>query len=136
MKTADELTREWFERVWNERDERAIYDLLAESCEIQGLGVGKSGPEGFLIFYRAFCASFSEINVEVTEMIEQGDRVMGHARCRAIHTKTQKPIDMEFSFSARWQDGKMVEAKNVVDNHAMLVQIGAVPVDLIVRALG
>lgn len=135
MKSPADLTREWFDRVWNQQDERAIYDLLSEDAEIKGLNLAQKGPAGFAQFFQVYCANFKDIRVEITEILEKDDRVMGHALFHATYVKNQKPVDMEFSFSAQWKDGKIIEAKNVVDHHTMLLQIGALPADLLTTSL-
>ncbi len=42
-----ELTKSWFDRVWNQRDEAAVHAMMDESCLVAGLGLeapGRFGP--------------------------------------------------------------------------------------------
>lgn len=133
--TAIELTRAWFQRVWNERDEAAVHELLNTDAVIDGLGLQAKGPEGFLPFHQAFICAFESINVEITEIMEQEGVVMGHGVFTGIHHATQTPITIEFSFSARWENGQVVEANNVVDYLPMLSQLQLFSQDILGKAL-
>ncbi|WOO42795.1 ester cyclase [Rubellicoccus peritrichatus] len=123
-KTGKELTLEWFERVWHNAEVTAISELMCQHCNVKGLDMDSSGPAGFIPLHSAFCSAFESIRIEVLEMIEEEGVVMGHARFIAVHKATERKVDFVFSFSARWKDGRMSEARNVVDYVAMLSQLG------------
>ncbi|MGE9297009.1 MAG: ester cyclase [Puniceicoccales bacterium] len=118
-----ELARVWFDRVWNQQEEPAIFEMLSADCMIEGLNMTEPGPVGFLPFYRGFINAFDAIRIELIELKELEDSSFGHGVFTGIHQRTRTPITIEFSFSARWKDGKVVEARNVIDYLPMLSQL-------------
>ena len=116
-------TEEWFRRVWTEGDLSAIDELMDPGCEIVGLGIGAIGPEGFRAVHGAFHRGFSEIRVEPLELVEEGDMVSGHARFCAVHRNTGREVDMIFSLSGRFEKGRLVWIRNVVDHLSLMAQL-------------
>ncbi|WP_309396830.1 ester cyclase [Cerasicoccus maritimus] len=121
--TPIELTQLWHERVWNQADESAIYEMLGENAVLEGLNLAEPGPAGFVPFHRGILMSFEGAHIEITQLIEQDGVVVGHAVFTGIHRASQSPVTIEFSLSVRWEDGKIAEAKNVVDYLPMLSQL-------------
>ncbi|WP_309387328.1 ester cyclase [Cerasicoccus frondis] len=134
--TPTELTHAWFQRVWNDRDEAAIYELLAPDTVIEGLNLPASGPAGFVPFYQTILKNFQGHHVEVQQVLEQDGLVVGHAVFTGIHSLTQTPVAIEFSLSVRWENGKIVEAKNVIDYLPMLSQLKLFSQETLGEALG
>ena len=135
MKTAKELVTEWFDRVWNQRDRAAIEELMCEDCTIHGLNLSEKGPSAFESFHSAYCSAFEQIHIDIMEMAEEGNLVIGHARFAAIHRETQKDLSFLFSFSAYYRDGQLAEARNVVDFLSMLDQLEMLDGSLMEQAL-
>jgi len=118
------LTQAWFDRVWNRQDDTAVHEMLPDHAEIHGLGPEPvRGAEAFLAFRKAFIQSFKAINIELIELKEQNDEAFGHGVFTGIHRRTETPVTIEFSFSGRWRDGQIVEARNVIDYLPMLSQL-------------
>jgi len=118
-----ELTRIWYDRVWNQQDETAIHEMLSPDCFIEGIGVKETGPGGFIPFYRAFIQAFDAVRIELIEVREDGDSGFGHGVFTGIHKKNRTPVTIEFSFSGRFENGKIVAARNVIDYLPMLSQL-------------
>ncbi|MCZ6671926.1 MAG: ester cyclase [Verrucomicrobia bacterium] len=133
-KSAKELTIEWHNRVWNNRDEDAIYELMDDKCIVHGLDLTEPGPKGFVRFHRQYFEIWDNIQIDIFEMIEDGNLAIGHARVTGIHKPTQNKIDAPFSISVKWQDGKIIEARNVVDYVTLLTQMGALQPEIMVNA--
>ena len=133
--TAVDLTLEWFERVWNKLDETAIYDLMADCCEIKGLNLQDVGPKAFVSYFEKFTSTFEDIEIIVFEILENDDLVLGHARFTAKHRDSGINVDTVFSISAKWQDGKMIEARNVINFISLLSQLGFVDQDFFQKAI-
>jgi len=130
-----ELTRSWFERVWNERDANAVREMMHPEAMIVGLNMQEPGPEGFIPFHQAFINGFDSTHVEILEMMEKDSVVMGHAVFTGIHHATGTPVTMEFSFSGRWENGLLMEAKNVIDYLPMLSQLKLFSQEILGKAL-
>lgn len=101
---------------------------------IDGLNMRQPGPDGFLPIHQAFISGFDNTHVEILEMMEKDGSVMGHAVFTGIHHATQTPVTMEFSFSGRWENGLLMEAKNVIDYLPMLTQLKLFSEDLFGKA--
>lgn len=126
----------WFEQVWNQGNEDTIHEMMDEECEIKGLGLSEKGAEAFLGFYRTFQGAFDGIHIDLIDLMEEGENVMGNARFTAVHRQSGKKVDFVFSALGRWRDGKIVEARNVVDFTTMLTQVGALDESVMRTALG
>ncbi|WP_269540144.1 ester cyclase [Cerasicoccus fimbriatus] len=131
-----ELTHSWFRRVWNEQEEAAIHELLHPETVIEGLNLPAAGPEGFLPFYRTILENFQDHHVEVLQVVEQDGLVAGHAVFTGIHRATKTPVAIEFSLSLRWQNGQIIECKNVIDYLPMLSQLKLFSQETLGEALG
>ena len=94
MKSGKELTIEWFERVWNSRERSAISELMCNSCEVKGLNLSERGPDAFEQFYDSYCRAFENIQIEVLEMAEESELVVGNAQFRGVHIRSGKDIDL------------------------------------------
>ena len=133
--TGKEVVQEWYDRVWNQSEEAAICELMDCDCKIDGLAVRKQGSEGFTEFYRGFQATFEDMHIEVMEMVEEDGRVFGHAKFTGKHIKSGNPVELIFATSATIQEGKIVEARDVVDFGSLMDQIGAVKLPNLAEAL-
>lgn len=124
MESSKELTRQWFERVWNQLDEGAVMELMYPDGEILGLGTTVLGREGFLIYHRAFRCGFDQIRIEIVDLVAEDASVAGHARFSAVHRVTGREVDIFLSFAVRFEDGKLRWMRHVVDFTALLSQVG------------
>lgn len=124
MESSKELTRQWFERVWNQLDEGAVMELMHPDGEILGLGTTVVGRDGFLGYHRAFRRGFDQIRIEIVDLVAEGASVAGHARFSALHRITGREVDVFLSFAGRFEDGKLRWVRNVVDFTALLSQVG------------
>lgn len=131
----DEIAREWFERVWNERSEAAIDELFASDARMYGLPTpdGKPivGAAGFKPFHRQFVSAFPDIRIDVVRTVTEGEYVAVHCHATGTHggqglgvAATQNPIDVWGMGIARVVDGKIVEAWNAFDFMALYQQVG------------
>ena len=86
MAEGADLLRRWFHEVWNERREQTIDELMtAESiCDADGGII--IGPEAFKAEqFRPFLEAFPDLSVEVVEVVESGELVVGRWRATATH---------------------------------------------------
>ncbi|MDF1824964.1 MAG: ester cyclase [Verrucomicrobiales bacterium] len=121
--SAKQLTGIWFDRVWNGMDRSAVGELMHAGCEVLGLGNTVVGPAGFLRIHESFKNAFDQIYVDVVDLVSEGDEVAGHARFAARHRFSGKEVDLIFSFSARFAEGKLIRVRNVIDYTSLLAQL-------------
>jgi len=128
------ILRQWFDEVWNQGRESAIDELSASHVATHGLmnadGTEIVDREGFKAMFRNFHAAFSEIHVEVEEVVEQGDLSVARCVVTGRHTGdglgvTPKGNSVRFTGMTmiREKDGKMVEAWNNFDFATMYQQL-------------
>ncbi len=129
------LMRHWFEKVWNQQDEATIHKMLHDDCLIAGLNLAETGPKAFIPFYQKFLLAFDQPRVDVLEITGDTVNTTGLATFSGHHKKTGKDVSFEFGFSARWEGGQIVEARNVIDFHGLLQQIGEIEASTLAAAL-
>jgi steroid delta-isomerase-like uncharacterized protein len=129
-----ELSRRWFEEVWNKRNREAIYQLSHPEAHVFGLAEpGKAiSFDGFIPFYERFVATFPDIHIHVDDVIVEGDQSVVRLRAEGTHTgdamgipPTGKRIAVSGLIWTRWKDGRIIQAWNEFDALGMMQQMTA-----------
>ncbi|HEU0116488.1 MAG TPA: ester cyclase, partial [Thermomicrobiales bacterium] len=70
-----ECVRQFFQRIWNDGDEAAIDEFIAEEAagNDPDFGVGR---EGFRRQWRQWRDAFPDLHFEVEELVAEGDTVV------------------------------------------------------------
>lgn len=78
---------QWFQRVWNERDDTAITQLMASNarCELEG-GQEIIGPDQFRQFFQTLTTVFPDIRVAILDAMEEGEKATVRWEARGTHT--------------------------------------------------
>jgi steroid delta-isomerase-like uncharacterized protein len=128
-----ELARRWFEEVWNQGSESAIDELLHSQGKAYGFPDPDSvlaGPESFKAIHRQFHNAFTDIHVEVDDLIAEGDRVAIRWTCTMTHngdglgfSATGKKTTFPGSSFITCRDGKLTEGRNFMDLTKMTLQL-------------
>jgi len=94
------------------------------------------GPELFKQLTGIYRSAFSELTMEVDEMIVQGDSVASRWHCSGVHTgeleglaPTGRRVTVTGMTVDHWRDGKVVDSWNEWDNLGLARQIGAAPAE-------
>ena len=114
----------WFDRVWNEGEKSAVGELMSAEAEVLGLGTSVMNAAAFTETLLAYHRSFDQVLVEVVDLVFGEDEGAGHARFSAMHRASGREVDVLFSFSVRFEDGRIIWLRHVVDFTALLSQIG------------
>jgi predicted ester cyclase len=122
----------WFEEVWNQGREDVMDEIFPPEGIAHGLGDAPvRGAEEYKPFFRAFKSAFPDINVTISEYMLNGDRIAAHCRATAVHAgkglgfgPTGRSVDFEFMAFATIKDGKIMEARNIIDFAGMYQQMG------------
>jgi len=129
-----QLTRRWFDEVWNKRNRAAIDELLDADAIVHGLSGTVEpvrGREGFKQFHEAFLAAFPDIRVTPTHCFTEEDFATVRFTFEATHSgpgfgePTNRHIKCSGIAIVRWRDGKMIEGWNEFDRHGLMQQIAA-----------
>jgi predicted ester cyclase len=134
--TPDAILREWFEKVWNEGDEKTIMRLAHPEAVVHGLsdnGEPVRGTAQFVQFFHAFRGAIPDIHVTVQRTVSEGAYTTGHCVVTGRHTgpglqiaATNKPIRFEGVCILRIANGVIVEAWNFFDFLSFYTQLGVV----------
>jgi steroid delta-isomerase-like uncharacterized protein len=127
------LIQRWFDEVWNFGLEAAIDELLKDDVIAHGLspvGLPVIGKKGFYEFYGQFRGAFPDIRVTIEDVVSDGDKTATRLSATATHlgdqlgiAATGKKIAITAMVFARWDDGQIAEAWNLIDMQALLSQI-------------
>ena len=132
MKSSD-VMREWFRRVWCEREEAAIDEMLHLEGRVHGLGPEPVvGPAAFKQFWNQINASFPEAHIDVVDAVDEGP--MTYVRCQGRMTFQGKTVHLSGGAQCHIEDGKIVEAWNYWDFVGLMAGMGALPFDAFPRA--
>lgn len=90
--------------------------------------------EGFKQMVPVFRSAFSDVDVEVGDLIAEGDRVVDRIIVRGTHTgdfmgipPSGKRWEMQEIHIARIVDGKIAERWTMVDMSGLMQQLGGMP---------
>lgn len=137
MGASADVMRRWFEEVWNRGRAEAIDELLAPDAKVHGLAAGLiTGPEAFRAFHSSFCNTFSDIEVTVDRIIEEGERVSAWCTVSAVHRTSGKKVAFTGAVLGSVRDGQLQEGWNSWDFLGLLAQLGAVDMEEIAPLLG
>jgi predicted ester cyclase len=127
------LTREWFEQVWNRRDESVMARMSSPDVVTHGLaedGGPVKGVEHFKQFWRAFLAAFPDMTVKVEDVLVDGDKTVTRLSFSGTHSGEGigiPPTGRRFASTAiviaRWENGRCVESWNEFDAAGMMRQL-------------
>ncbi|MBD2700259.1 ester cyclase [Spirosoma sp. BT702] len=124
--TTATVLHQWFNKVWNDDDEAAIDKLMTSDSFAHGILTEDQpkGAEGFKLFFRDFRQQFSQVRVDVDDVICQDDMESARTTVNAIHTETGKPVSFSGLCMVRTKDGKIAEAWNNYDFLDLYQQLG------------
>ena len=136
------LSHDWFEQVWNQRDDSAITRLASAQAISHGLGEDLRptvGLDQLRTVRRQFLTAFPDLKVQVQDVLVDGDKCAIRLTFSGTHTGEGiglPPTGRSFTASAiimcRWWDGKIVEAWNEFDAAGMMRQLQAPAAKLLV----
>lgn len=70
-----QAARDFFEQIWNQKDESAIDRFIPEDAGGNDPDFG-SGREGFRKQWRQWVEAFPDLHFEIVDMISEGDKVL------------------------------------------------------------
>ena len=94
---------------------------------------GASGPEAFKAFVRAFRATFPDVQVEVDDLLAEGERIALRVTWRGSQQgalgaipATGLPVEFVGYHIYRFEDGKIAEHWGLQDDLGLLLQLGVI----------
>lgn len=131
------MIRRWFDEVWNKKREDAIDEMLDKEGIHHGLDDKPVvGTENFKQFFRSFTNAFPDIQVNIKDVISEGDKIATRYTVTATHlgeglgfARTERAVEFTGSGLCKVKDGKFVEVWNEVNFLKMFQQLGVVNLD-------
>jgi predicted ester cyclase len=136
MSTEDNkaVFRGWCEVISQNRLDR-VEEIIASDEVDHALPAGvPAGLEGVKQIFTLLHTAFPDLQIEIEDLIAEGDQVVGRVTARGTHqgefmgiAPTGKPVSFNAIDVVRIAGGKIVERWSQADNLALLQQLGAVP---------
>ena len=117
----------WIEAFWNEKNPEEEMDSIHPRCEFLGWGRSVMGKERWIENRNQFRKSFDPLLVSVVEIVSTGKEASGHAsghaRFAGRHRTSGLEVDVFFSFFLRWEKGKIVWMRSLLDMTSLYAQL-------------
>lgn len=128
------IVHAWFEEVWNQGSEAAIDKYFSPLGMAYGVSTIPLDREGFKQYFRGLRQVFPRLHIGVLEAMEQGNRVS--FSCLAIlDQEEESPRTIQGMGFVTISNGQFIESTNVWDFLGLLVQIEALPGDVMEKSL-
>ena len=132
--TNKELARQFFQQIWNEKDEGAIDRFIVENAAGNDPDFG-SGRESFRKQWREWQAAFPDLHFEIVDLIAEGDKVLTRWVLTGTHTggpflghtATGRSMRVEGMSLDRIENGMVAEGCDGWDALGMRRQLGLLP---------
>lgn len=120
------LCYKWMQEVWNKGRRDTIDELLTADVIAHGLAPDGPllGPESFKFFYDDFRKQFTNIYIDVHDVIAQDDMECVLSTVTGTHIPSGTPIKFTGQCLLRVKDGRIAEAWNHYDFMTMWGQLG------------
>jgi steroid delta-isomerase-like uncharacterized protein len=127
--------RNFIEKGLNQKDISALETYFSPHLTDHALPPGlPPGLEGRKIFASALLAAFPDLQVEVEELVAEGEKVVTRYSVRGTHKgdlmgvpATGKEISITGIAIDRFENGQSVEHWEIIDQLGMMQQLGVVP---------
>ena len=124
--------REFFEQIWNQKDESAIDRFIPENASGNDPDFGQ-GREGFRKQWRQWVTAFPDLHFEIVDMISEGDKVLtrwtltGTLQGEYLGALPDgRQIRVEGMSLDRIEDGWVAEGFDGWDNYGFRRQLGII----------
>jgi steroid delta-isomerase-like uncharacterized protein len=127
---ARDVSRRWFEEVWNARRDDRIEDLMSADADGHLPNGVLRGPSGFREMQRSFLGALPDLQIEVEDILAEGNRAAVRWRARGTHTgdglglpPSQRGIDVRGTTWLRIENGQIVEGWDTWDLTGMMASL-------------
>ena len=127
------IAKQWFEQVWNQKNEEAIDRMFHPTGRAYGFGGPDGvleGPEAFKEAHRDFLSAFPDLHVDVEDVIAEGDRVAIRWKATMTHlgdglgfAATGKKGVLDGSSFVVIKGGRITDGWNQMDMQALILHL-------------
>ena len=131
---AASLMRRWFEEVWNQGKELTIDEMFPRNSIMWGVSrpdASSRGPEEFRAFFQAMRQTFTDMHIDLEDVVQQDDLAYGRFKVTATHSgggfgmaASGKTITLVGMCCLRAANGVIVEGWNVWDQIGLARELG------------
>lgn len=126
----------FYKTVWIEGKVQAIRDFYSDEMQAAGIMPGLAlTPDDFCVCVEAIHALVTDPEIEIMRTVEAGDWLSALVRVRCLSTSSGEPVEFSCQIMLRYRNGKIVEAYNNMDTTSLMIQLGALPPDVVEQFL-
>jgi steroid delta-isomerase-like uncharacterized protein len=128
-----QLTKRWYDEVWNQQSSAAIDAMFAPQGKSHGFPEPDSvlvGPKAFKSIHETFCGAFPDLHIALEDIICEGNRVavrwsstMTHRGDHLGFPASEKKATLSGSSFLIIESGMIVEGWNFMDMHALMQKL-------------
>jgi predicted ester cyclase len=128
------LMRRWFEEVWNQGRELTIDEMFPRNSIMWGVSrpdASSRGPEEFRAFFQAMRQTFTDMHIDLEDVVQQDDLAYGRFKVTATHSgdgfgmaASGKTITLVGMCCLKAANGVIVEGWNVWDQIGLARELG------------
>ena len=128
------VVRKWYEE-WNKGNMEGVTALFAADAIDHNPFPGQApGREGIMQSLGVFHNAFPDLQITLTHLLAEGDKIVDHGVARGTNTgamlgipATGKRVEITASNIWRVADGKVMELWHIEDLLGMMQQLGVIP---------
>ena len=125
------VVQRYWDGKWNERRPEILDELQTSDVVYHGTSMNMNGIEEYKQVYSSFLSAFHDTQLEVEDLIAEGDKVMSRVSLRGTHggelegiPPTGKTLTASAFTVFRIVGGKIVEEWEILDELGMMQQLG------------
>jgi steroid delta-isomerase-like uncharacterized protein len=126
-----EIVRRYFDEVVNEGRLEVVDELFSQDVVFE-TPIGRfEGPDGIRMLVSGFRGGFSDLRVDVEEIVGEGDRLAVRVTTSGTNDgdllgnpPTGKPVSLPFVHFVAFEDGKYHRDQVIYDRLALMEQLG------------
>ena len=125
------LIQHYWDGKWNKRSPEILDELQTPDVIYHGTSMNMNGIEEYKQVYGMYLSAMGESHIKVEKLIAEGDFVMSQARIQSIQNgplgdipPTGNEITLGIFTVFRLVDGKIAEEREIMDELAMMTQLG------------
>ncbi|WP_348264423.1 ester cyclase [Telmatobacter sp. DSM 110680] len=125
-----QLTKRWYDEVWNQRNSATIDEMFASSGKSHGFPEPDSvliGPGHFKTLHATFCGAFPDLHFVLDDIICEGNRVavrwtttMTHLGDNLGFPASRKKASLSGSSFLIFENGVIIEGWNFMEMNGLL----------------
>ncbi len=126
-----DVVQRYWDGKWNERRPEILDELQTPDVVYHGTSMEMKGIKEYKQVYSSYLSAFHDSQVNVEDLIAEGDKVMTRVTCSFVHKgelegipPTGKTLTISLFTVFRLVDGKIVEEWEIIDELGMMMQLG------------